>query len=57
MHAPPLWYYYYYYSSSSDQFNDWEGRGCNNFFPVSGGNGTEITPTGDMFDESPGQMR
>ena len=33
------------------------GRGCNIFFPVLGGNGTKIAPTGDIFDQPPGQMR
>ena len=41
-----------------DQFNDWGGRrGCNIFDPVLGGNGTKIAPTGNIFDQSPGQMR
>ena len=26
------------------------GRGCNIFFPVLGGNGTRIAPTGDILD-------
>ena len=34
-----------------------EGRGCNKFVSVSGGNGTEIAPTGDIFDQPPVQMR
>ena len=38
-------------------FNDWGGRVCNIFFPVLGGNGTKIAPTGDRFDQPPGQMR
>ena len=33
------------------------GGGCNNFVPVLRRNGTKIAPTGDMFDEVPGQMR
>ena len=33
------------------------GRGCNKFVPVLGGNGTKIAPTGDVFDQTPGQMR
>ena len=33
------------------------GRGCNTFVPVLGGNGTKIAPTGDIFDQPPGQMR
>ena len=33
------------------------GRGCNKFVPVLGGNGTNIAPTGDIFDQPPGQMR
>ena len=33
------------------------GRGCNNFFPVLGGNGPKIAPTGDVFDQPSGQMR
>ena len=33
------------------------GRGCNKFVPVLGGNGTKIAPTGDIFDQPPGQMR
>ena len=40
-----------------DEFNDWEGRGCNIFVPVLGGNGTKIAPTGNTFDKPPGQMR
>ena len=40
-----------------DKFNDWGGRGCNIFVPILGGNGTKIAPTGDIFDQSPGQMR
>ena len=40
-----------------DPFNDWGARGCNNFVPVLGGNGTKIAPTGDIFDQTPGQMR
>ena len=42
---------------SIDKFNDWGGRGCNIFVPVLGGNGTKIAPTGDRFDQPPGQMR
>ena len=33
------------------------GRGCNKFVPVLGGNSTKIAPTGDIFDQPPGQMR
>ena len=33
------------------------GGGCNIFVPVVGGNGTKIAPTGDIFDQPPGQMR
>ena len=33
------------------------GRGCNTFVPVLRGNGTKIAPTGDRFDQPPGQMR
>ena len=41
-----------------DPFNDWGGeRGCNNFVPALGGNGTKIAPTGDIFDQPPGQIR
>ena len=40
-----------------EPFNDWGGRGCNNFFPVLGGDGTKIAPTGDVFDRPPSQMR
>ena len=32
------------------------GRGCNRFVPLLGGNGTKIAPTGDIFDQPPGQM-
>ena len=42
---------------SIDKFNDWGGRGCNVFFPVLGGDGTIIAPTGDIFDQPSGQMR
>ena len=44
-------------SSLSDPFNDWKGRGCNKFVPVLGGNDTKIVPTGDIFDQTRGQMR
>ena len=40
-----------------DQFNDWKARGCNKFISVLGGNGMKIAPTGDIFDQPPGQMR
>ena len=41
-----------------EPFNDWGGgRGCTNFVPVLGGNGTKIVPTGDIFDQPPGQMQ
>ena len=40
-----------------DKFNDWGGRECNIFVPVLGGNGTKIAPTGNIFDQPPGQMR
>ena len=43
--------------SAKDPFNGWGGGGCNNFVPVLRRNGTKIAPTGDMFDEVPGQMR
>ena len=33
------------------------GRGCYQFVPTLGGNGTKIAPTGDIFDQPPGQMR
>ena len=46
-----------YFGRGKDQFNDWEGRGHNQFVPVLGGNGTEIAPTGNIFEEPPGQMR
>ena len=39
-----------------DQFNDWGGRGCNNFFHVLVRNGTKIAPTVEIFDQSRGQM-
>ena len=32
------------------------GRGCNNFVPVLGGDGTKTSPTGDIFDKPPGEM-
>ena len=37
-------------------FNDWGGGECRKFVPVSGGDGTKIAPTGDIFDQSPGEM-
>ena len=41
-----------------DKFNDWGGGGgCNIFVPVLGGKGTKRAPTGDIFDQTPGQMR
>ena len=33
------------------------GRGCSKCFPVLGGGGTKIAPTGDIFDQPPGQIR
>ena len=39
-----------------DPFNEWGGRGCHKFVPVLGGDGTEITPPGDIFDQPPGEM-
>ena len=33
------------------------GRGCNIFVPVLRGKGTKIAPTGDIFDQPPGQIR
>ena len=40
-----------------DPFNDWGGgRGCNNFVPVLGGDGTKIAPTGDIFNKPLGGM-
>ena len=41
----------------SDPLNDWGERGCNKIVPVLGRNGTKIAPTGDIFDQPPGQMR
>ena len=32
------------------------GRGCNEFVPVSRGNGTKLAPTGYIFDQPPGGM-
>ena len=40
-----------------DKFNDLGGRGCNVFVPILRGNGTKIAPTGERFDQPPGQMR
>ena len=41
----------------SESFNDWGGgRGCHNFVPVSGGDGTKISPPEDLFDQTPGEM-
>ena len=33
-----------------------EGRGCNKFVPVLGGDGAKIAPPGDLFDQPPGEM-
>ena len=33
------------------------GGGCNKYVPLLGGNGTKIVPSGDIFDQPPGQMR
>ena len=38
-------------------FNDWGGGGRNKFVPVLGGNGMKTAPTGNIFDQLPGQMR
>ena len=32
------------------------GGGCHSFVPVLGGDGTEIAPIGDLFDQPPGEM-
>ena len=45
------------YGDLSDKFNDWGGERCNIFVLVLRGNGTKIAPTGDRFDQPPGQMR
>ena len=37
-------------------FNDWGGRGCRKFVPVLKGDGTKIAPSGDIFDQPPGEM-
>ena len=40
-----------------ESFNDWGGgRGCHNFVPVLGGDGTKIAPPGGIFDQTPGEM-
>ena len=42
---------------SIESFNDWGGgRGCHNFVPVLGGDGTKIAPTGDILDQPPGEI-
>ena len=46
-----------YFQTGLELFNDWGGgRGCNKFVPVLGGNGTEIAPPGDLFDQPSGEM-
>ena len=42
--------------TNGESFNDWGGRRCNNFVSVLRGGGTKIAPTGDIFDEPPGEM-
>ena len=32
------------------------GRACNKFDLVLGGDGPKIAPTGDIFDQPPGEM-
>ena len=32
------------------------GRGCHNFVPVLGGDGTKKNPPGDIFDKPPDEM-
>ena len=32
------------------------GRGCHKFVPVSGGDGTKIAPSEDLFDQPSGEM-
>ena len=41
--------------SQKESFNKWGGRGCHSFAPVLGGDGTKITPPGDLFDQPPGE--
>ena len=44
-----------YPTSFNESFNDWEGKGCNQFVPVLGGDGTKIAPTGELFDQPLGE--
>ena len=42
----------------TESFNDWGGgRGCNEFVPVLGGNGTKTAPIGDIIDQPSDQIR
>ena len=38
---------------AKELFNDWRGgdRGCRKFVPVMGGDGTKMSPPGDIFDQ------
>ena len=46
-----------YPSMTNDPFNDrGRGRGCKNFVPVLGRDGTKTLPTGDIFDQHPGEI-
>ena len=45
-----------YRSSSATRSTIGEGRGCNNFAPVLGGDATKLAPTGDKFDQPPSRM-
>ena len=40
---------------SQESFNDWGGRGCNKFVSVLGEDGTKVAPTGELFDQPPGE--
>ena len=39
-----------------ESFNDWRGRGCRTFVPVLGGDGTKISPPGDIFNQPPSEI-
>ena len=43
-------------STAAVSSNDWEGRGCHKFVPVSGRDGTKRAPTGGLFDQPPVEM-
>ena len=46
----------FYSSLARESLNDWGDRACRKFVPGLGEDGTNIAPSGDIFDQPPGRM-